>query len=275
MQYRIPLLILAAVLILTAVGCVSSGLVEETVVPGLEVRVQRIQIEVGQETRISAMAYGEGQQIPEYIWQAARGEIVAGPVAGEVQFIAPDKPGRIDIAVQARVGGNTYSSDLVIEVLEQGALNKLSRVLVQVDTNTLTGVYVDESHPSENFAGPLTIKGTFRYDPETGEAYAGGSWPSFLMYDDGTHGDPVAGDGIWSILFNFEKSDEKVYFAFDDANEYRKQYESGLMWRVKNEWIKLDEFPNDNDNPAFAPDGDKVIIWDAALAEAAGIYGAP
>lgn len=92
------------------------------------------------------------------------------------------------------------------------------------------------------------------------------------MYDDGTHGDKVAGDGVYSTLMIFDKSNSKVYFAFDDNNPYRVQWESAITERLKLAWIVLDEFPDDNSNPAFIPDKDKVLKWDKEMAEKGRIY---
>jgi hypothetical protein len=92
------------------------------------------------------------------------------------------------------------------------------------------------------------------------------------MYDDGAHGGSASGDGIYSILMIFEKSDSKVYFAFDDGNPYRVQWESGIMERMKLAWIELDDYPDDNSNPAFVPDKDKVVRWDEEMAEKGKIY---
>ena len=136
----------------------------------------------------------------------------------------------------------------------------------------LTGVWVDEEHPAESFTPPLRIKGTFQYDEETGSALSGGSWPYHLMRDDGLRGDRAADDGVWTIRMEFEKDDELVYFAFDDASDFRVQWESGLTWRMKVAWIGLDDHPEDNSNPAFVPDTDRILRFDAAMAEAGGIY---
>ena len=230
------------------------------------------EVEIGSELPLSAYVSDPGNRIPAMRWRVERGEIRESSVIGEVDYLAPRQSGSDKITLSITLGDKEYIEELDIDVLEEGALETTASVLVQVDTATLRDVYVNSSHPAETFAAPLLIKGTFRYDPETGEAWAGGSWPNYTMYDDGTHGDAAAGDGIWSILFRFEKSDQKVYFAFDDAAPYRVQYESGVTWRMKTAWIGLDDFPMDDDNPAFVPDSDKTLIWDAAMAQKGGIY---
>jgi len=103
-------------------------------------------------------------------------------------------------------------------------------------------------------------------------AEAGGNWPNYNMYDDGTHGDRIANDGIWTIRMIFEKTDSKVYFAFDDASTYRVEWESSVTWRLKIAWIDLDAFPDDHSNPAFVPDKDKTLIWDKEMAKKGKIY---
>ena len=92
------------------------------------------------------------------------------------------------------------------------------------------------------------------------------------MCNDGAHSGSASGDGVYSILMIFEKSDSKVYFAFDGGNPYRVQWESAITERLKLAWIVLDEFPDDNSNPAFIPDKDKVLKWDKEMAEKGRIY---
>lgn len=243
--------------------------------PRVRLESPAAEVEVEGELPLSAYASAPGNRIPIMRWRAERGEIRESSVTGEVDYLAPRQSGPDTVTLSVTLGDKEYTEELEIAVLEDGALETTALVLVQVDTATLRDVYVNPSYPGENFVAPLMIKGTFRYDPETGEAWAGGSWPNYTMYDDGTHGDEAAGDGIWSILFRFEKSDQKVYFAFDDAAPYRVQYESGVTWRMKTAWIGLDDFPMDDDNPAFIPDGDKTLIWDAAMARKGGIHSPP
>jgi hypothetical protein len=113
----------------------------------------------------------------------------------------------------------------------------------------------------------LKIKGEFRADPETLEAFAGGSWPTYDMYDDGTHGDKTKGDGIWTITFNFEKSDGKVHFAFDEGSTYRKQWESGVGFALKQAWQRI-AGPElfDSSDLFFIPMKDQVLEFGAAQA---------
>ena len=87
-----------------------------------------------------------------------------------------------------------------------------------------------------------------------------------------SHNGSASEDGVYSMLMIFDKSDSKVYFAFDDDNPYRVQWESAITERLKLAWIKLDEFPEDNSNPAFIPDIDKVLKWDKEMAEEGRIY---
>lgn len=230
------------------------------------------EIEVGGTLHISCRASEGKSGFPDFDWKNSDGEIQKSSVAGEVDFIAPNTEGPVEISVTVNLNGNTETRKMEIQVLPEGSLKKTADILITVDTSTLENVWVNSTHPSENFKAPLSIKGTFRYDSETQLAFAGGSWPTYPMYDDGTHGDAVADDGIWSILMKFEKTDSKVYFAFDDANTYRVEYESGLAWAMKMAWIDLDEYPDDHSNPAFIPDKDKKVSWTAAMAEEGGMY---
>jgi len=229
-------------------------------------------VEVGRTLELSCKTNLPKGVIPEFRWSVSNGEILETQINGEVDFVAPEEVGNVIVNATVTDGGSTITKSKVIKILEAGTMESTADVLIEVDTNTLVGVWVDEEHPEENFVPPLLIKGTFTYDTETCRATSGGNWPNFEMYDDGTHGDKVAEDGVYSMLTIFDKSDSKVYFAFDDDNPYRVQWESAITERLKLAWIKLDEFPEDNSNPAFIPDIDKVLKWDKEMAEEGRIY---
>lgn len=231
-----------------------------------------LEIEVGKTLELSCRVSAGNKGFPAFQWSVSEGRIAKTAVAGEVNFIAPVDSGTVSISVDISINGKNETHSLEITILPAGALKKTADILVTVDTNTLNDVWVNAAHISESFKGPLSIKGTFRYDCDSELAFAGGSWPTYPMYDDGTHGDITADDGIWSILMKFEKTDSIVYFALDDANTYRVEYESGLAWTVKMAWIELDDYPDDHSNPAFIPDMDKVVSWTAAKAEKGGIH---
>ena len=255
-------------LIICASGCIGS-LSANT---DIELSSSSMELEVGKSLALSCRVSDGNSGFPAFTWRTDTGEIIKTKVAGEVVFKAPMMSGSAKITVDININGKTLSRELVIDILPEGALKKTADILITVDTNTLTEVWVNSIHPSEDFLGPLSIKGTFRYDADSQLAFAGGSWPTYPMYDDGTHGDITADDGIWSILMKFEKTDSMVYFALDDANQYRVEYESGLAWTVKMAWIELDDYPDDHSNPAFIPDMDKTVSWTAAKAEEGGIY---
>lgn len=233
-----------------------------------------LEVEVQGNLEISCRVSEGTKGFPSFQWASTSGDIIETDVAGEVNFRAPTTSGNVAIEVNVTINGKSESETLDIIVLPEGALKKTADVLITVDTNTLQNIWINHSHPAESFKPPLYIKGTFRYDPDSGSAFAGGSWPTYAMYDDGTHGDIEPGDGIWTILMKFEKTDSKVYFALDDANEYRVEYESGLAWVVKMAWIELDDYPDDHSNPAFIPDRDKTVSWseEKAGAEEGRIY---
>jgi hypothetical protein len=252
-------------------GCTSGTATEEEEFY-VELESGADNVEAGKVLELSCTTKLPEGKIPSFKWSSTGGEIMETGIESEADFIAPDKAGNVIVNVTVTDGGRTTTRSKVISILGEGALKTTAEVLIEVDTNTLQGVWVDEEHPEENFVAPLLIKGTFNYDTETCRATAGGNWPNYEMYDDGTHGDEAAGDGIYSILMIFDKSDSKVYFAFDDGSTYRVQWESGIAERLKLAWIKLDDFPDDNSNPAFAPDKDKVLKWDEEMAGKGGIY---
>ena len=239
----------------------------------LELRSDVLEVEVTKTLHLSALVSLTRGKNASFEWKADGGTIEKSTVAGEVDFVAPQTPGKVNVTVTASAPGlKSINQSISIDVLAAGALDTVVPVVVEVDTNTLKGVWVNASHTQENFKGPLRIKGTFRYDPATGDAFAGGSWPTYDMRDDGKDGDRVSGDGIWTIRFNFERSDSKVYFAFDDANEFRVEFESGVAWRLKMAWIDLDEFKDDFSNPAFIPSNPQVLSWTKAMADSGKIY---
>ncbi len=231
-----------------------------------------IELEVNQSAPISIRTISDIQDFPNIDWELSHGEVEKTSVVGEVFFNAPASACTSIVTATVKIGDKVVEKKLSIVVLEEGALKKTADILIEVDTNALQGVWVDKSHPSENFTAPLMVKGTFRYDPESGLAFAGGSWPSYVMFDDGTHGDKVADDGIWSINMEFQKSDAGVYIAFDDASDYRIEFESGIMWRVKRAFTELDEFPDDHSNIKFVPDDNKSVSWTKELSIEGGIY---
>ncbi|MDP3179023.1 MAG: choice-of-anchor X domain-containing protein [Spirochaetaceae bacterium] len=233
------------------------------------------EVEAGGELSLSLRLAMPGGT-PRITWATSSGELRRTAVANEVDLIAPDSVGDLIVTAVAETKSARVERSATIKVLPRGALKKTATVVVEVDCGTLKGVWVDEAHPAENFAPPLKIKGTFRMDEETGEAFAGGSWPVYAMRDDGARGDKAAGDGIWTIRFEFEKTDSKVYFAFDDENQYRAGFESGLAWRFKLAWRGVDSAGagevSDENNLFFIPVKDQVVSWTAGMAATSGMY---
>lgn len=232
-------------------------------------------IEVNKTIALSAMITTLDGAIPSFEWKASSGIIQETACMGEVNYKAPNEAGIVNVMVTCVAGSKTFEKTIKLEILPQGSLKKNAMITIEVDTNTLKSVWVDASHPKESFKGPLLIKGTFGFDEASGEATVGGNWRNYSMRDDGQKGDKVAKDNIWTIVLNFEKSDAKINFAFDDANQYRVQYESGLTFRLKSAWIELDEVKDDHSNPAFIVNNDKTIAWTKALAQEAKINQAP
>jgi hypothetical protein len=264
------LLVLALAVLTVLVSC---GTEKGPAKPELVLTVSREVIEVNQGVALSCSVHTPEGELPAFQWQADGGTISTTAVAGEIDWLAPDTPGVYTLSVKVHLDSGEQTLSKKVEVLTRDALKRTAEIIFEVDTSTLKNVWVNADHPSESFTPPLFIKGTFRYDPETEEAFAGGSWPCYDMRDDGKNGDRVADDGIWSIRLNFEKTDAKVYFAFDDNSFYRVEFESGVTWRMKIAWIELDEYPDDNFNPAFVPDGDKIIRWTREMAAEGKLWG--
>jgi hypothetical protein len=263
--------LLAAALSLASLSCASLAPAKSSalIIPSSS------SVEVGKELSLSLRLAMPGGA-PEISWSAGAGEILPTLVDNEVDFRAPEAPGEVTVSATARSGGRVLRAEVLLKVLPLGALKRTIEVIVEVDCASLKKVWVDEAHPSEDFAPPLKIKGTFALDVDTGEASAGGSWPTYDMYDDGTHGDRAAGDGVWSERFVFPKTGAKVYFAFDDGNAYRVGFESGLAWRLKLAWRGVDEAGagevSDANNLFFVPDRDQVVKWTADMAARSGMF---
>jgi len=243
--------------------------------PTAELSASAPVVEVGRMISLS-LRLGMPGGPPRITWSASSGTILPTLVDNEVDFLAPAEPGESRIVATASSGGRKIGAEAVVKILPAGGLKKTAEVIVEVDCGSLEKVWVDPAHPAENFAPPLKIKGTFSLDVDTGEAQAGGSWPSYAMFDDGSHGDRVAGDGIWTMRFVFQKTRTKVYFAFDDANAYRPGFESGLAWRLKLAWRGVDEAGagevSDANNLFFIPDRDQVVAWTADMAAKSGMH---
>jgi hypothetical protein len=78
------------------------------------------------------------------------------------------------------------------------------------------------------------------------------------MYDDGTHGDAKAGDGIYSAVVNLPAGPSRSQFAFDDTGNVRGQSESLAMELVKTGMGSLTELGL-NKHPSFVPDAIKRV----------------
>jgi len=156
----------------------------------LSLESDSLEVEVGKSIHLSAGVTLTRGQNASFSWAAEKGGVTTGRVAGEADYVAPDTPGSYTVTVTASAPGlEAARQSVAVTVLPAGALQSTVPVVVEVDTNTLKGVWVNADHPRENFKGPLKIKGTFRYDPATGDAFAGGSWPVYDMRDDGKDGD--------------------------------------------------------------------------------------
>ena len=95
-------------------------------------------------------------------------------------------------------------------VLANRFLENMVRVAISIDSRTLF-----------EFKPPLCIRGNFTYAPqyewanlETKNYYAD---IPVALYDDGTHGDLKAGDGVWSIEMFLRRNSGKLRFIVRDG----------------------------------------------------------
>jgi hypothetical protein len=105
-------------------------------------------------------------------------------------------------------------------------LDGMVRVLVTVDSKTL-----------RDFTAPLVVRGNFNYAPQYdwGIIEAKGYYANIpvLLYDDGSHGDAKAGDGVWSLAMNVRKNSGRIWFELWDG-----RYLIGYWNHLHPEWFR-------------------------------------
>jgi lysophospholipase L1-like esterase len=133
------------------------------------------------------------------------------------------------------------------------------QVLFTIDTNPWKNLLAPDGKVL-HFTGPLKLKIAIKND-----------WALIDMYDDGTHGDENAGDGIYSAVVNLPGGPSRSQFAFDDAGKVRGQNESLAMELVKTGIGSLAELGL-NKHPSLVPDTiKKVEITAKHFAEAVAL----
>ena len=103
----------------------------------------------------------------------------------------------------------------------------------------------------KSYRGGLYIFSNYDYAPlfqwgiyQTKGYYA----PPFRMYDDGTHGDKIAGDGIYSVEIIARKDSPDFVFYIQDeyfqANYWRQRnetYRNGYLDEIMERWASVSE----------------------------------
>lgn len=110
------------------------------------------------------------------------------------------------------------------------------QIIIEVDAGPWKNIKVDEKHASVSFVPPLKlqISGYFACG-------APGSVPNGFveMRDDGKNGDAVAGDMIYTYVFNIYKRKKKYFeISFDDGSSFRKNGRSALMQKITRDLSK-------------------------------------
>ncbi|MFH1068040.1 MAG: SGNH/GDSL hydrolase family protein [Candidatus Glassbacteria bacterium] len=153
-----------------------------------------------------------------------------------------------------------------------GFLEDMVRVFISVDSRTLP-----------EFKPPLVLRGNFSYAPQYGWGIVEekGYYANIpvALYDDGTRGDKVAGDGTWSIEMYLRKGSGKLWFGVWDG-EYLLGYWNALHPDYfRNHWCQeLTQAWGDllgrlNERGAgiygIPLDGDVSLVWDVKAFEQA------
>lgn len=161
--------------------------------------------------------------------------------------------------------------DPVLENVEPQLSNKFltdrARVFINVDSKTI-----------RKFTSPLCIRGNFAYAPqyywgllETKGYYAD---IPVQLYDDGTHGDRQAADGVYSIEMYFRKNCGEMNFFIQDGNWLQNYWKNWIKGAFRNPYI--DEITvtwgealnclNEKKNLIRVPlDKNQNLVWDKKL----------
>jgi len=141
------------------------------------------------------------------------------------------------------------------------------RIHIEVDANTL-----------RNFEPPLCLGANFSYAPQYQWAIIE-TWHMYhdvpiRLYDDGTHGDANAGDGIYSIDLYFRRNAGKAWFFVQDGRflrEYwihidRPSHRNPELDHLTRVWASLSGLAN-QDSTALAFDTTRSLTlkWDKTL----------
>ncbi len=110
-------------------------------------------------------------------------------------------------------------------------LENMIRVSVSVDSRTLPV-----------FEPPLCIRGNFTYSPQ----YRWGIIEfkryytdiPVVLYDDGTHGDALAGDGVWSVEMFFRKDAGRLRFIVRDGSFLKGYWNQLHPESFNNSWCE-------------------------------------
>ncbi len=168
--------------------------------------------------------------------------------------------------VAAPSGGERRQFTPVAEFLEDRV-----KVLVTVDSRTLP-----------EFEPPLTLRGNFSYAPQYGWAIIESkSYYADIpvrLYDDGSHGDQAAGDGVWSVELAFRKDCGNLWFYLRDgrylsgySNFMHAEYFNNPWCRqVSEAWSTLAGMKDAQGQTIGLPlDRDRVLSWDQRSLQAA------
>ncbi|MCE5271805.1 SGNH/GDSL hydrolase family protein [bacterium] len=149
-------------------------------------------------------------------------------------------------------------------------LGNLVKVHIQVEAAAVPG-----------FKPPFSLRGNFTYAPQYqwGILESKGYYADIpvLLYDDGTHGDKLAGDGVWSLDMFMRKDSGKLAFGLHDgAYEHlywnpieRGYYMNPWCEKITVAWDKLLGGKGDDWLGWVDLSKDQSFVWDqAALAKA-------
>ena len=151
-------------------------------------------------------------------------------------------------------------------------LNDMIRVHVQIDTRGL-----------RDFEPPLCLKGNFSYAPQFQwailETYHMYHDVPVRLYDDGTHGDKKAGDGVYSVDLYFRRGSGTASFEVQDGRflrEYwiwldRQAHRNAELQHLTQVWAKL--LGQKGKEIRVETDRSRQVVWDRTLWEQAAKQG--
>ena len=146
----------------------------------------------GQEAILSAtQSFDYDDDIVLYEWRIDGGQVVSDSTNLNISF--QPGPVRVDLLVKDSRGATSVAS---VNLTVGSSAPELSDLMVSINK-------VEDGVPTEVTTTVRVQDDDGTTDTVRGELIAGGTSVAMYFYDDGTNGDSVAGDGIWTSRFSW------------------------------------------------------------------------